>query len=277
MGTTPKWPPAVALVGALLGLTFAGYSTHDYIAHLDRQIHDLHCSIIPGVAVDEALESGGPGGSPGLSDQHTYARTGQTGKPTMIQQESILRIADNTGAKSALCIRVLGGSARRYAGVGDVIVVTVKDAIPNAPVKKGEVAQAVVVRTAAFFTMSRIRKLLEPTTDILAADLSSLTCYSAVSEPHTDQTIINLPAIDVTELGRGFSIQPNDPLNLVQPTGVLGADVPLVFEWEVDTDLLGSEDYQTILYLSALAPGESGPARELSSSRRAPLPCRPWT
>jgi large subunit ribosomal protein L14 len=66
----------------------------------------------------------------------------------MIQQESILRIADNTGAKSALCIRVLGGSARRYAGVGDVIVVTVKDAIPNAPVKKGEVAQAVVVRTA---------------------------------------------------------------------------------------------------------------------------------
>jgi large subunit ribosomal protein L14 len=66
----------------------------------------------------------------------------------MIQQESILRIADNTGAKSALCIRVLGGSSRRYAGVGDVIVVTVKDAIPNAPVKKGEVAQAVVVRTA---------------------------------------------------------------------------------------------------------------------------------
>ena len=65
----------------------------------------------------------------------------------MIQQESILRIADNTGAKSALCIRVLGGSARRYAGVGDVIVVTVKDAIPHAPVKKGEVAKAVVVRT----------------------------------------------------------------------------------------------------------------------------------
>ncbi len=66
----------------------------------------------------------------------------------MIQQESVLRIADNTGAKSALCIRVLGGSSRRYAGVGDVIVVTVKDAIPNAPVKKGEVAKAVVVRTA---------------------------------------------------------------------------------------------------------------------------------
>ena len=66
----------------------------------------------------------------------------------MIQQESILRIADNTGAKSALCIRVLGGSRRRYARVGDVIVATVKDAIPNAPVKKGEVVKAVVVRTS---------------------------------------------------------------------------------------------------------------------------------
>jgi len=66
----------------------------------------------------------------------------------MIQQESILRIADNTGAKSALCIRVLGGSRRRYAGVGDVIVATVKDAIPNAGVKKGDVVKAVVVRTA---------------------------------------------------------------------------------------------------------------------------------
>jgi large subunit ribosomal protein L14 len=65
----------------------------------------------------------------------------------MIQQESILRITDNTGAKSALCIRVLGGSKRRYAGIGDVIVATVKDAIPNAAVKKGEVVQAVVVRT----------------------------------------------------------------------------------------------------------------------------------
>ena len=66
----------------------------------------------------------------------------------MIQQESILRITDNTGAKSALCIRVLGGSKRRYAGVGDVIVATIKDAIPNAPIKKGEVGEAVVVRTA---------------------------------------------------------------------------------------------------------------------------------
>ena len=66
----------------------------------------------------------------------------------MIQQESILRITDNTGAKSALCIRVLGGSKRRYAGVGDVIIATIKDAIPNAAIKKGEIVEAVVVRTA---------------------------------------------------------------------------------------------------------------------------------
>ncbi len=66
----------------------------------------------------------------------------------MIQQESVLRIVDNTGAKRALCIRVLGGSKRRYAQIGDVIVITVKDAIPNAPVKKGDIAKAVVVRTS---------------------------------------------------------------------------------------------------------------------------------
>jgi large subunit ribosomal protein L14 len=65
----------------------------------------------------------------------------------MIQQESIVKIADNTGAKSALCIRVLGGSRRRYARVGDVVVVTIKDAMPNAQVKKGDVVRAVVVRT----------------------------------------------------------------------------------------------------------------------------------
>ena len=66
----------------------------------------------------------------------------------MIQQESIFRIADNTGAKSALCIRVLGGSGRRYAGVGDEVVATVKDAIPNATIRRGEVIRAVIVRTA---------------------------------------------------------------------------------------------------------------------------------
>ncbi len=66
----------------------------------------------------------------------------------MIQQESIVRIADNSGARRALVIRVLGGSRRRYARVGDVVVVAIKDALPNSQVKKGEVAKAVVVRTA---------------------------------------------------------------------------------------------------------------------------------
>ncbi len=66
----------------------------------------------------------------------------------MIQQESIVRIADNSGARRALVIRVLGGSRRRYARVGDIVVVAIKDALPNSQVKKGDVAKAVVVRTA---------------------------------------------------------------------------------------------------------------------------------
>ncbi len=66
----------------------------------------------------------------------------------MIQQESRLRVADNTGAKQILCIRVLGGSGRRYASIGDIIVATVKDAIPAANVKRGDVVRAVIVRTA---------------------------------------------------------------------------------------------------------------------------------
>ena len=66
----------------------------------------------------------------------------------MIQQESRLKVADNSGAKEVLCIRVLGGTARRYASVGDKIVVTVKDAMPSGAVKKGTVSTAVVVRTA---------------------------------------------------------------------------------------------------------------------------------
>ncbi len=66
----------------------------------------------------------------------------------MIQQETRCKVADNTGAKEVLCIRVLGGSGRRYARVGDVIVGSVKDALPGGAVKKGEVVKAVVVRTA---------------------------------------------------------------------------------------------------------------------------------
>jgi large subunit ribosomal protein L14 len=65
----------------------------------------------------------------------------------MIQQESRLRVADNSGAREVLCIRVLGGSGRRYAGIGDEIICTVKDALPGGGVKRGEVVRAVVVRT----------------------------------------------------------------------------------------------------------------------------------
>lgn len=65
----------------------------------------------------------------------------------MIQQESRLKVADNTGAKEVLCIKVLGGTRRRYASIGDVIVVTVKSAIPNGMVKKSDVTRAVVIRT----------------------------------------------------------------------------------------------------------------------------------
>ncbi len=66
----------------------------------------------------------------------------------MIQSETVLNVADNSGAKKVLCIRVLGGTRRRYASIGDVIVATVKEALPNAKVKKGDVVKAVIVRTA---------------------------------------------------------------------------------------------------------------------------------
>ena len=69
----------------------------------------------------------------------------------MVHEYSILRMADNAGARSAKCIRVLGGSKRRYAGVGDLIVVAVHDVLPNGPLKEGEVARAVVVRTKKEF------------------------------------------------------------------------------------------------------------------------------
>ena len=65
----------------------------------------------------------------------------------MIQTETMLNVADNSGARKVLCIRVLGGTKRRYAGIGDVVVVAVKEAIPHAKVKKGEVMRAVIVRT----------------------------------------------------------------------------------------------------------------------------------
>lgn len=65
----------------------------------------------------------------------------------MIQQQTILKVGDNTGAKRLMCIRVLGGSGRRYAGVGDIIVASVKEAVPGGEVKKGDIVRAVVVRT----------------------------------------------------------------------------------------------------------------------------------
>lgn len=67
----------------------------------------------------------------------------------MIQMQSRLKVADNSGAREVMCIKVLGGAKRRYAGVGDIIVVSIKDAMPNGKVKKGDVAQAVIVRTVA--------------------------------------------------------------------------------------------------------------------------------
>ena len=67
----------------------------------------------------------------------------------MIQQQSLMKVADNTGAKEIMCIRVLGGSGRRYANIGDVVVASVKKATPGGVVKKGEVVKAVVVRTAS--------------------------------------------------------------------------------------------------------------------------------
>jgi large subunit ribosomal protein L14 len=66
----------------------------------------------------------------------------------MIQMQTVLDVADNSGAKSVMCIKVLGGTRRKYASLGDVIVVSIREAIPNAKVKKGEVAKAVIVRTA---------------------------------------------------------------------------------------------------------------------------------
>ena len=66
----------------------------------------------------------------------------------MIQMQSVLSVADNSGAKKVQCIKVIGGSKRKYAGIGDVIVVSVKDALPNSKGKKGDVHQAVIVRTA---------------------------------------------------------------------------------------------------------------------------------
>jgi large subunit ribosomal protein L14 len=93
----------------------------------------------------------------------------------MIQTETNLDVADNSGARRVQCIRVLGGSQRRYAGLGDIIVVAVQEALPNSKVKKGEVAKAVVVRTA--------REYLRPDGTYIKFDSNSAVLINAQNEP----------------------------------------------------------------------------------------------
>ena len=93
----------------------------------------------------------------------------------MIQQESRLKVADNTGAKEILAIRVLGGSGRRYAGIGDQIVATVKDAIPGGNVKKGDVVKAVIVRT--------VKERRRPDGSYIRFDENSAVILKADGEP----------------------------------------------------------------------------------------------
>ncbi len=93
----------------------------------------------------------------------------------MIQQQTMLDVADNSGAKKVQCIKVLGGSRRRYASIGDIIIVSVKEAIPQAKVKKGEVARAVIVRTA--------REVKRPDGSYIKFDGNSAVLINKDSEP----------------------------------------------------------------------------------------------
>ncbi len=93
----------------------------------------------------------------------------------MIQTETRLTVADNSGAKELYCIKVLGGSKRRYAGIGDIIVVSVKEAIPNAKVKKGDVVKAVIVRTK--------KEVSRPDGSMIRFDDNSAVIVSASNEP----------------------------------------------------------------------------------------------
>ena len=93
----------------------------------------------------------------------------------MIQMQTVLDVADNSGAKKVMCIKVLGGSKRKYASVGDVIVVSVKDAIPNSKVKKGSVAKAVIVRTS--------RELRRPDGSYIKFDNNSAVLIGPDGEP----------------------------------------------------------------------------------------------
>jgi large subunit ribosomal protein L14 len=93
----------------------------------------------------------------------------------MIQMQTVLDVADNSGAKKVMCIKVLGGSKRRYASIGDVIVVSVKEAIPNAKVKKGEVTRAVIVRTA--------KEIVRPDGSYIRFDDNSAVLLNKDNEP----------------------------------------------------------------------------------------------
>ena len=93
----------------------------------------------------------------------------------MIQMQTRLNVADNSGAKEVMCIKVLGGSKRRFASIGDIIVVSIKEAMPNAKVKKGDVAKAVVVRT--------IHKLRRPDGSYIRFDDNSAVLINAAKEP----------------------------------------------------------------------------------------------
>ncbi len=93
----------------------------------------------------------------------------------MIQMQTRLNVADNSGAKEVMCVKVLGGSKRRFASIGDVIVVSIKEALPNAKVKKGDVAKAVVVRTVA--------KLRRPDGSYIRFDDNSAVLINNSKEP----------------------------------------------------------------------------------------------
>jgi len=93
----------------------------------------------------------------------------------MIQMTSVLDIADNSGAKKVFCIKVLGGSRRRYAGIGDIVIVSIREAIPGAKVKKGEVARAVIVRTR--------RELARPDGSYIKFDGNSAVLINKENEP----------------------------------------------------------------------------------------------
>ncbi|OFZ11228.1 MAG: 50S ribosomal protein L14 [Bdellovibrionales bacterium RBG_16_40_8] len=93
----------------------------------------------------------------------------------MIQMQTRLKVADNSGAKEVQCLKVLGGSKRRYASIGDIIIVSIKEAMPNAKVKKGEVAKAVIVRTR--------QKLRRPDGSYLRFDYNSAVLINAALEP----------------------------------------------------------------------------------------------